>query len=152
MDETKTYGLNHETEVDDMDEIEWKDMITLVGQVLSLWWVGAGKPNAFLCNELTLQNISHIQVWLFTFLQPKQGLKIVGTTNSKPPGPIIRIRRSKTGGSNQIIFITLFSSRCTALLCFLPASANMQEKNHFRKLNRHRLTFLHPILMCRIPY
>jgi hypothetical protein len=30
MDETKTHGLNHETEVDDMDEIEWKDMITQV--------------------------------------------------------------------------------------------------------------------------
>jgi hypothetical protein len=45
MDETKTHGLNHETEaeVDDMDEIEWKDMMTLAGQVLSLWY-GGEKP------------------------------------------------------------------------------------------------------------
>lgn len=36
MDETKTHGLNHETEaeVDDMDEIEWKDMITLARMCL----------------------------------------------------------------------------------------------------------------------
>ncbi len=47
-----------------------------------------------------------------------------GTTNSKPPGRIIMIDQSKTGGSSHIIFITLFSSKCTALLCFLPASAN----------------------------
>jgi hypothetical protein len=52
MDETKTHGLNHETkaEVDGMDEIEWKDMITLVGQVLSLWkgW-GGGEARMSLC-------------------------------------------------------------------------------------------------------
>ncbi len=62
-----------------------------------------------------------------------------GTTNSKPPGPNIMIDQSKTGSSSRIIFITLFSSRCTALLCFLPASANWantQEKTHFPELNK----------------
>ncbi len=36
------------------------------------------------------------------------------------------------------MFITLFSSRCTALLRFSPASANrtnMQEKNHLSDFN-----------------
>jgi hypothetical protein len=35
----------------------------------------------------------------------------VGTTNGKQPGPI---GQSKIGNSSQIIFITLFSNRCTA--------------------------------------
>ncbi len=68
----------------------------------------------------------------------------MGTTNSKPPGPIVMIGQSKTGSSSQIIFITLFSSRCTALLRFKPASAKMQEQNHFPEPNRHMLNFLHP--------
>jgi hypothetical protein len=57
MDETKTHGLNHETEaeVDDMDEFEWKEMITLVGQVLTLWWGGRGSPNVFVCTKLLVQ-------------------------------------------------------------------------------------------------
>jgi hypothetical protein len=55
----------------------------------------------------------------------------------------------------QIMFITLVSSRCTALLRFLPASANrtnMQKKNHFPEPNQHMLTFLHPTLMFRVTY
>jgi hypothetical protein len=69
----------------------------------------------------------------------------VGTTNSKP----------ETGSSSHIIFITLFSSRCIVWLHFLLASANwaqMQEKNQFPEPNQHLLTFLHPILMCRVTY
>jgi hypothetical protein len=85
----------------------------------------------------------------------KGGLQIVGTTNCKPAGPIIIISQSKTGHSTQIILITLFSSRCTTLLCFLPVSANwanVQEKNHFPEPNLHMLTFLHLIFMCRVTY
>jgi hypothetical protein len=37
------------------------------------------------------------------------------------------IGQSKTGISSQIIFITLFSTRCTVLLCLLPASANWRN-------------------------
>jgi hypothetical protein len=48
------------------------------------------------------------------------------TTNSKPPGPIVMIGQSETGSSNQIIFITLFSSSCTALLCLFPTLASVQ--------------------------
>ncbi len=33
----------------------------------------------------------------------------MGTTNRKPPGPIIMFGQSKTGRSSQIIFITLLS-------------------------------------------
>jgi len=87
-----------------------------------------------------------------TFSQPHPlnwngDCKQVGTTNNKPPGPIIITDQSKTGTSNHIIFITLFSSRFTTLQLFVPASgnwANMQEKNHFPGPNRHLFRFLHP--------
>jgi hypothetical protein len=45
----------------------------------------------------------------------------VGTTNSKPSGPIIMIGQSKTGISSQIISITLFCGRCTLLLRFVTS-------------------------------
>ncbi len=48
------------------------------------------------------------------------------TTNSKPPGPIVMIGQSETGRSNQIIFITLFSCRCTALLGLFPTLASVE--------------------------
>jgi hypothetical protein len=106
------------------------------------------------------ENVSHIQVKLFTSLQTqpqnwKGDYKYVGTTHSKQPGPIIMFGQSKAGSTDQIIFITLFSSMCTALLHLLPASANcayMQEQNRFAELNQHLLTFLHLILMCRVIY
>ncbi len=74
----------------------------------------------------------------------------MGTTNGKPPGPIIMIGQSKRGMRSQIIFITLFSSMCTYLRGFSPASANwanMHQKNYFPEPNRHIFTFLHPILI-----
>jgi len=51
----------------------------------------------------------------------------------------------------------LYSSLAGAqlFLQFLPTSANwanMQEKNHFPGPNRHMLTFLHQIIMCRVTY
>jgi hypothetical protein len=74
-----------------------------------------------------------------------------GTTNSKPPGRIIKIGQSETGRSSQIIFIT-FSSRLTAVMHILPGlafCATMLGQNHFLEPYSHVLTFLHPILMCR---
>jgi hypothetical protein len=84
---------------------------------------------------------------LYVSLQPhpqkKTGngnCKYVGTTNSKPPGRIIMFGQSKAGSRrSQIIFIALFSSRCTAVLRLLPpASAKLthpdtvlQEQNYF---------------------
>ncbi len=46
-----------------------------------------------------------------------------GTTNSKPPGPIIMMGQSETRNSSQIIFITLFSAgaNCAIIL----------SQNHF---------------------
>ncbi len=40
------------------------------------------------------------------------------TTNSKPPGSIISLANQKTRTSSQIIFITFFPSRCTAMIAF----------------------------------
>jgi hypothetical protein len=67
-----------------------------------------------------------------------------GTTNSKPPGPIITMGQSETLNSSQIIFITLFSAgaNCAIIL----------SQNHFPEPNSHVLTFLHPILWYRITY
>ncbi len=42
---------------------------------------------------------------------------------------------------------------CFALLCLLPPSANcakMLGQNHFEEPNQHGLTFLHPVLICRM--
>ncbi len=68
----------------------------------------------------------------------------MGTTNSKPPGPIIMIDQSEILSSSQVQFITLLLRR-TTLLCFLPAKAkctNLVQKNQFPELNRHILTFV----------
>jgi len=69
------------------------------------------------------ENIFHIQLFscLF-FCNPTHKTESGranrwGTTNSKPPGPIIRMSQSKTLTGSQIIFITLFSAhahRCCA--------------------------------------
>jgi hypothetical protein len=65
------------------------------------------------------------------------------------------IGQSETESSSQITFITLFSSRYTALLCLLLVPANcakMLGENHFAKPNLYVLIFLHPILICRVTY
>jgi hypothetical protein len=78
-----------------------------------------------------------------------------GTTNSKPPGSIIMIGRSKTGSNSQITFITLFSSSaqlCCAFYQRPQTEQNMQEKNNFAEPNQHTLTLCYSILMCRVTY
>jgi hypothetical protein len=68
------------------------------------------------------KNISHIQVLVISFfstlpiqlkLTPQIGGRLLGST--KAPGPIIIMGQLETGNTSQIIFITLFSSRCTAV-------------------------------------
>jgi len=65
-------------------------------------------------------------------------------TNSKPPGPIIKIGQSETGRSGQIIFITLVS--CNSLYQAQQSVAQMlaQKPNP-----PHVSTFLPLILICR---
>jgi hypothetical protein len=63
------------------------------------------------------------------------------TTNSKPLGPNIMIGQSEIVSGNHIIFITLFSGRL-----------KMLGQDHFAKPNQHVMTFLHPILNCRVAY
>ncbi len=66
-----------------------------------------------------------------------------GTTNSKPPGRIIMHLSEITS------YLLHSSQQCTTLLCHLPTAANC-----FIMLSQslHILTFLHPILLCRITY
>jgi len=81
------------------------------------------------------KHISHIQVSLFTLWQTHPwnwNCIYVGTTNSKPPRPIIMIGQSKTGSSSHVIFITLFSSRrCISLL--LRPFTSLSKTQHLRK-------------------
>ncbi len=71
---------------------------------------------------------SHFSYLLFS--NPPHETKI-GTANMweitscKTPGAIIMIGQSETGRSRQLIFILLFSIRCEALLCCVPALANV---------------------------
>jgi hypothetical protein len=73
------------------------------------------------------------------------------TTNSKSPKPIIMIGWSEIESSSQIIFITLFSGRCTALLCFfislsklcetwcwVQTQQNIKERKMTRKTQEHK--------------
>jgi hypothetical protein len=109
----------------------------------------------------TLQKyFSHPSLVIYFFSNPTHKTKIGTatrweTTNSKPHGPIIMIGQSETMSSSQIISITVFAGRCTALLCHLLASANCTKfvgQNDFAEPNQHVLTFLHPILVCRVTY
>jgi hypothetical protein len=82
-------------------------------------------------------------MYLFATPPPKKpetgggNCKYVGTTNSKPPGPIMMIDQSKTGNRSQIIFIiALFSSRrCTAVLRLLPSLRELTIHHQAGKQN-----------------
>ncbi len=73
-----------------------------------------------LCDHAKMFLTSKFSDLLFrklTYKTQRGDCKQVGTTNSKPPGSIIMIGQSKTGSRNQIMFITLFSSRCAEHCC-----------------------------------
>ncbi len=96
----------------------------------------------FFCNPVTLP------------IQVKLRLQIAGSS-SKPSGPSIMKRHSKTGKISQVIFITLFFSRWAALLYLLPASANcahMLGQNHFAQPNGHVWLFFVKFLILRATY
>jgi hypothetical protein len=80
-------------------------------------------------------------------------------SSSKPSGRIIMIGQWEIVMSCQILFITLFFCRCTAVQLFCSAAPYQLQQtvkkllfthNHFVELNQHVLTFLHPILLCTI--
>jgi hypothetical protein len=79
-----------------------------------------------------------------------------GTTNSKPPRRIIMMGQSETLSSSRIIFITLLFLQVYSVGTLFnqpPQSVHFcRSKTHFPELNRQVLTFLHPILLCRITY
>jgi hypothetical protein len=78
-----------------------------------------------------------------------------GTTNSKPPGPIIMINQIELLNYIEVQFIKLFFGGCTTVLHLLPATAsctNLVQKKQFPKLNQHILTLLQQILLSRVLY
>ncbi len=77
--------------------------------------------------------------YLLSFATPpiklKLGWQII--TNSKPPEPIIMMDQSETLISCEIVFIALFSARTE------PKTISLSQTGVF-------LTFLHPIVLCRV--
>jgi hypothetical protein len=49
---------------------------------------------------------------------------------------------------------SFFSLACLFIMIFsaLTLSLSLSHQNHFTEPNRHVLTFLHPILMCKVTY
>ncbi len=79
-------------------------------------------------------------------------------SNSKPPWPIFMIDQSKGGiSSSQIIFITLFYSRCWRLCSVLnqPQQTRLRKNagpNQFCWAKPTCFDFFHPIVICRVTY
>jgi hypothetical protein len=94
----------------------------------------------------TLQkHFSHPSLVILHFQTPPAKLKLWKQMGGRP---LIPYHQSKTGSSTQIIFITLFSGECLALLCLLWASASCEKMwcpNYFAEPNLQALTFIHPI-------
>jgi len=59
----------------------------------------------------------------------------MGTTNSKPPEPIITIDQSEILSRSQVQFITFFSGG--AQLCCAFYQPRQSAQNQFPELNRH---------------
>jgi hypothetical protein len=81
--------------------------------------------------NVTLQKyFSHPSLVIYFFATPPQKTELGtanrrGTTNSKPPGPIIMIGQSEILSSSQIIFITLFSAGAQPWCAFYLATGNL---------------------------
>ncbi len=128
----------------------YKSMISLYNLLMERTW----------CSICYPANILHIQVQLFTFLQPhhKTETRIAnrwGISNNKPHEPIIMMGPSETFFKKYFIFITFFfaSAQCST---FLPSIANyhqiMLNQTLFLEKNQQVLHFLHVIILCRITY
>jgi len=93
-------------------------------------WLGKWECWAMMVLRMSAcKNIpSHSSLVIYFFATPTHEEAEIAnkweTTISKPHGPIFMIGQSEVGISSQIIFITLFSCRCKALLRLLPALAN----------------------------
>jgi hypothetical protein len=90
--------------------------------------------------------LSHPRLVIYFLAIPPIKLKLVqqiggGTTNSKPPGPIIMMAQSQTSSTSQIIFITLFSAGAQSCCAFYQLPQTLQQlcwaKTHFPEPNRH---------------
>ncbi len=85
------------------------------------------------------------------FSHPSLVIYFFPNTTPQPP-PRKKTNQSETGSSSQIIFITLFSGRCTRCeitsnkkLLISPKCAETVAQNHFAEPNQDVLTSLHPI-------
>ncbi len=97
---------------------------------------------------VTLDNkIKYRSLASFSFGNPtnRTVTEYVGTTNTKPPGPVIMIDQSEILSCSQARFITLFFGGAHLCCAFYqPATANctnLVQKRQFPELNRHILTF-----------
>ncbi len=77
-----------------------------------------------------------------------------GTTNSKPPGPIIYAApmRNTELQLDHIYYTTFLGAKHCALHQPRATCTIMLRQNHFPEPNRHVLDFLHLISLCRVTY
>jgi hypothetical protein len=78
----------------------------------------------------------------------------MGTTNSKPPGPIITIDQSEILSRSHVQFITLFfgGAQLCARFTATASYTNLVPKNQFLELSWHILTFSQLILLSGVTY
>jgi hypothetical protein len=103
---------------------------------------------------VTLQKyFSHPSLAIYIFATPPVRLEL-GTTNSKPPGPIIMINQSKIRISmrSYLLHSSLEVHSVAAVLISLSKLSKYGGEKPFQEPNRHILTFLHPIVMCSVTY
>jgi len=74
----------------------------------------------------------------------------VGTTNSKPPGPIIMINQSEILSRSQVQFITLFFEvhNCVAPLPTMASCTNLVQKTNFDFFALNCTVWSHILCTC----
>ncbi len=98
---------------------------------------------------------SHPRLVIYFLATPPIKLKLGWQmiTNSNPPKPIIMMGQSETLISSEIVFITLFSARTHTYWAFyqpLRIVPLYRAKTIFLSQTGIFLTFLHPIVLCRM--
>jgi hypothetical protein len=93
----------------------------------------------------------------FSYLLFFAGTANWGTTNSKPPGPIIMMdQSSETLSSSQILFYYTLFYRCIELMYLLPATANgaiiVQSKPNSWAKPAHFDSSSSNFFLCSVPY
>jgi hypothetical protein len=98
---------------------------------------------------------SHPRLVIYYLATPLMKLKTgtanrSGTSNSKPPGPIVTVAQSEHWASVRSYLLHSFLRLQSAAVSFTshPKPCNYADPKQFPEPNRHILDFLHLILLC----